>query len=407
MKKQDRLFKRAYRLYKRGCFDYDGMFSAESLLSSVQVCSHGVMWKDSTQSFKARRQLECARLHRELVEGSYRKIPAWHFKLNERGKRRDISAVSFRDRVVQRSLCDSSLVPVLGSSLIYDNYASLPGKGTALARSRFERFLRNSLASYADPYLLVFDWHDYFGTIPAHRVFKAIGAEYRRLELALLRQGILPQSENAVLHVGDFLSILSKFVLEEGEAMGLGNQTSQTVAIWWPNGLDQECSKLGHYGRYMDDGYCFCKDKATADKALQLVTEMSNELGLTLNTRKTHVLPVRRANMSFLKRVYRATGATKCADSRVKGPAAVGSNPLGIPRSTSYSVRAVSESVRWHAGNISKVLSQYDGVHVTYKTIEAVVAATRNVYGDYNIVYDTLMDRYGFLVKSAGIQYQL
>ena len=82
------------------CIDYERITDPVELFSASIECQRGVLWKESVQRFALRRALNCAVLSRELRDGSYRKRPAQHFLLHERGKARRISAVHFRDRVV-------------------------------------------------------------------------------------------------------------------------------------------------------------------------------------------------------------------------------------------------------------------------------------------------------------------
>ena len=117
--------------------DFDAIFSFRALIDSSTTCQCGVSWKGRVQSFTLTRTYQVARLSSELAAGEYRKSPAVHFVLNERGCKRDISGVGFRDRVVQRTLCDNSMVPVLCRGIIDDNSASLKGRGMDRARRRF------------------------------------------------------------------------------------------------------------------------------------------------------------------------------------------------------------------------------------------------------------------------------
>lgn len=101
--------------------------------------------KKSTIDFIAKRGANCAFLHHQLINGLYRKKPARHFIINERGKRRFISGSgSFADRVVSRCLCDNSLNLVLSKHFVYGNSASQINKGTDFARDRFARHMKKA-----------------------------------------------------------------------------------------------------------------------------------------------------------------------------------------------------------------------------------------------------------------------
>ncbi|MEG0477581.1 MAG: hypothetical protein RR572_07955, partial [Raoultibacter sp.] len=100
------------------------------------------------QSFVSNRSMNCSRLSEAMLSGTYKKRPADHFVIRERGKVRNIAAVGFEDRIVQRVFCKYSLLPVLTRGLITDNGASLEGKGVAFALKRFDAQLRAHIKRY-------------------------------------------------------------------------------------------------------------------------------------------------------------------------------------------------------------------------------------------------------------------
>lgn len=273
--------------------DFNKVFSVKNMYESAKKCKENVSWKQSVINFDKNRTNSIILLRNSIIEGKYKPRLQRKFQLNERGKVRTISPVSYKDRIAQRTACDMSLVPILSRSLIHDNAASLPGKGTDFSRKRLDKHLEYTMAHYEDPYALIFDYHDYFGSIDSHRCYQMIAEKYRSLCV----------TDKETESVNKMLEIIRLFIEEEPH-LGLGNQTSQTAAIWYPNAIDHKLSSLGKYGRYMDDGYCLCKDKETAFKALEILTTMSEDLGLTLNLKKTRVVRMRTGKISFLKRVY-------------------------------------------------------------------------------------------------------
>lgn len=273
--------------------DFDTVFNFDTLFSAAKTSKRGVTWKNSVISFDKNRALNCVKLDSALHEDKYKKHTSTHFVLHERGKLRHISAVAFPDRVVQRALCDLSLVPVLSYGLIYDNSASLPGRGTSFARERFEKRLLTACRAWKDPYIALVDFSNYFGSIDSSRAFEMLYKRY--ISLA--------QTEDERKSIEHLMSVAKIFVCDE-DHLGLGNQTSQTLAIWYLNELDHVAGRYGHYGRYMDDAYCICASYDAARAFLERYRCMAHELGLRLNEKKTHVAPVKRTKLTFLKRVY-------------------------------------------------------------------------------------------------------
>lgn len=280
------------------CIDYERVTDPAELFSASIECERGVLWKESVQRFALRRALNCAELSRELRGGSYRKRPAQHFTLHERGKARRISAVHFRDRVVQKSLCRNSLIPLLSRGLIYDNSATLEGRGTEFARTRFAKHLRRAWGRWGNEgYLVHYDFKGYFASIDQKR---AMG----RIEKKLLG---LCRSEEEILSARRVLWLTRQFVCEEECGLGLGNQTSQIVAVEYASPIDHmicEILRLGLSGRYMDDGYVFCPDGDTARVVLGAIEAKAASLGLALHPQKSGIAPVDREHV-FLKYRFR------------------------------------------------------------------------------------------------------
>ena len=143
-----------------------------------------------------------------MIAGRYRSKGFYEFDIVERGKPRHIRSVHISERVVQRCLCDYCLVPMLSRSFIYDNGASLRGKGYDFAVSRVTHFLAEHYRKHGrEGYVLVFDFSKYFDTAQHEPVFR----EFER-------SGI-----------DDRLVTLSKYFIQNfGDVgLGLGSQVSQ------------------------------------------------------------------------------------------------------------------------------------------------------------------------------------
>lgn len=219
-RRQRRLQQRSDDKYRKlhRYIDFQQTFGFDALYQAARKCKRGVTWKNTALNFDNRRAVNCWKLAQELEDGTYKKRAPIRFDISERGKLRHISAVSFRDRVVQRALCDNSLVPIVESQLIYDNAASLPKRGTSFARKRFELHYKRALGKWEHPYAVIFDCSNYFGSISSQRAFDMISTLYR----SIARTGREKQDVERIL------TVLRIFVLDEPH-LGLGNQTSQTL----------------------------------------------------------------------------------------------------------------------------------------------------------------------------------
>ncbi len=226
--------------------------------------------------------------HDELLAGRFRSKGFYEFDLVERGKPRHIRSVHISERVVQRCLCDYSLVPMLSRTFIYDNGASLRGKGYDFAVRRVSGFLTKHYRQYGrEGYALVFDFSKYFDTAQHGPVF-------REIEKSGLDDRLVSISEYFIKCFGDV-------------GLGLGSQVSQIAAIALPNRIDHYVKdKLGikAYERYMDDGLAVHRSKKVLQKCLAGIKRICTELGIKINEKKTQIIKLSRG-FTFLKVRFR------------------------------------------------------------------------------------------------------
>lgn len=270
--------------------DFETVFSYENLFSAYRMCRKNVRWKSSTQRYIANAPLNVYTTYTKLHNGTFESDGFYEFDLFERGKARHIRSVSIQERVVQRCLCDFSLVPMMRRTFIYDNGASLTYKGYAFAVRRIDRHIRWHYRHYGNNgYVLLFDFSSYFDSISHELLEKIIRKEYTDERL---------------------IDLLMHFIKMFGdEGLGLGSQISQVLALAAANGLDhfiKEDLGIKCYGRYMDDGYLIHHDKAYLQECMERIYQKCKELGLKLNIKKTRIVPIRR-DFQWLKIMFRLT----------------------------------------------------------------------------------------------------
>ena len=263
------------------------MFSLDNLVASALLCRRGVSWKREVQAFCLNLVHNCQLLQDQLHTGEYRMAPGKRFVVKERGKLRNIVACSFRDRVVQRTLCDRALVPAVRRVLVYDNGACIPDKGTSFALRRLDHHLRQHYVRLGlQGGIVLFDVSKYFESIDRERSmeqFSRLIFDERLLGLLRMTLGAAPRG------------------------LGLGNQTSQVAAVLYLNEIDQWVKnelRLRGYGRYMDDGYALFSERADMRPFADELASRCASLGLELNPRKLQLLPAR-CEFTFLKTRFR------------------------------------------------------------------------------------------------------
>ncbi|MBQ9229092.1 MAG: hypothetical protein IJ680_03505 [Paludibacteraceae bacterium] len=266
------------------CDDFDKVFTYANLFDAYKKSKRGVNWKASTQKFTANAALNVFRLYDTLHNSVYRSPGFCEFDIYERGKARHIRSVIIDERVVQRCLCDNSLVPLMTRTFVYDNGACMRGKGYDFAINRLRCHVQRHFRKYGtDGYVLLFDFSKFFDTLPHDIVNGKVDKEIKD-----------PRIRDLTHH----------FVEAFGEyGLGLGSQISQVLALASANSLDhfiKEELKIKGYGRYMDDGYLIHQDRKYLEHCLDLIKKKCDELGLTINLKKTRITKLT-SGFTFLK----------------------------------------------------------------------------------------------------------
>ena len=155
-----------------GNLDFDHVFSYGHLYHSYRMCRRGVAWKASTQKYITQAPLNVYNTYRQLQAGKFKTSGFTEFTLRERGKERHIRSVTINERVVQRTLCDYALVPVIGRTFVYDNGASTCRKGYSFAVRRLTQHLHEHYRKHGqNGYILLFDFSKFFDRV-SHRIAK-------------------------------------------------------------------------------------------------------------------------------------------------------------------------------------------------------------------------------------------
>lgn len=250
-------------------------------------CKRNVLWKDSVAGFVMNGLVNCYKLREELLNDTYELCGYSVFTIRE-PKERVIVSTRFRDRVVQRSLCDNYLTEAISRSFIYDNCACQVGKGTHFARNRLKHHLQDFYKRFGtDGYILKCDVKSYFGST-RHDVAKA--AVRKRVD-----------DEWAVSMVDDIIDSFNHGT-DPDVGIGLGSQVSQLIQLAVLDDLDhfiKEKLKIKNYVRYMDDFILMHPDKEYLKYCKGQIEIELAKIGLRLSRKKTQIFPVTQ-NIPFL-----------------------------------------------------------------------------------------------------------
>lgn len=255
------------------------VYDLNSLYSAFLAAKKDSDWKPQVQKYEIDFLPNIVSTKDLLKNREYHSKPSSEFIINERGKVRPITGLQMSDRVIRHSLCDNVLSPSLIDYLIYDNGASLKGKGIDFSRKRFEEHLHKYYRMYGnDGYILLMDYSKFYDNIPHDIAYREIAKHVNdEFSLWLLQQ------------------IFDNFKIDVSymNSVNIGDQCSQIIGIFYPTPVDNFVKIVKgqkFYGRYMDDSYVIHRDREFLVQLEIEIAEKAKELGMTLNRKKTRIV---------------------------------------------------------------------------------------------------------------------
>lgn len=289
---------------------FDSLYDA-----SYKVCRN-VRWKDSVINFEESRIDTILRTEEDLRNNEYIQLAFSCFSVIERGKQRDIRACHIDDRLVQNALCEVALLPEITPKFVYDNCATLKGKGIDFALKRAKKHLQEAHRCYGlgkDFYGARIDIRKYFDSID-HAALKNIAKTVIKEEsiynlvayfidtfsfkLTHDKQPIpgkiyyIARDKQYVRTRAKKFRRNRKYYEYDEKSLGLGSQTSQLLALLALNEVDHFIKEKLHikfYGRYMDDLYLLHNDAHYLNYCLSEIEKKLREVGLEMNRKKSYV----------------------------------------------------------------------------------------------------------------------
>ena len=253
--------------------DFDKVTDFGNLYSAYRSARRGKGHYSSKERFAAHAMRKLTTLQYRLKNKTY-DVGAYNkFKIYE-PKERIIESGTFVDNIVQHSLCDNALLPVLEKEFIPTNYAGQYGKGTLYGLDSLRDHEIAAFSEYGyDCWILKADIRKYFYSIEHDKLKEILREKIRDPELMWLCEKFIDSTPSP--------------------GLPLGNQISQVFALLYLSDLDHfitEILDIQYYGRYMDDFYLIHQNKSHLEFCLFLIEDYLEELGLTLNG-KTQLIP--------------------------------------------------------------------------------------------------------------------
>lgn len=306
--------------------EHGWVFTIQHLLQSLLRRRKDVTWKGNVQRYLFHALIKLKMAKEALLSGkldineTIRTI-----MLMERGKIRIVHAVMIDFRVIQGTFCDSSLVPLVEDSLIYDNPASIKGRGVHQGRQRLELFLREMARKHGNNFWVdVGDLTKFFDSIrhvDCYEIMKHIEMDRMLQGLGMKIARIYQEHDlKKTCNKDRYEAEMKRLKHMGGVGMTLGSQVSQVMAVAVPNSLDHAIKdKLGirPYERYMDDTISAHATKAEAWAAHAVKVEEAEKLGLKMNPKKTKVAKASRG-FKFMQVMYRVTDTARLVKTLAK-----------------------------------------------------------------------------------------
>jgi RNA-directed DNA polymerase len=249
---------------------FEQVYRFENLYNSYLKARRGK--NDSNEVLKFTYNLEhnLITLQKQLQTQTYKTGKYRHFTIYE-PKKREISALPFRDRVIHHAIYNT-IEPIFEKTFINESYACRKNKGTHAGANKIQQFLKNNKNSYA----LKCDIKSYFPSVNHTTLKKMIKRKISDKKLLTLLNQIIDSTET-----------------EKG--IPIGNLTSQLFANIYLNKLDQFAKqelKAKKYVRYMDDFVLLHKSKTKLLKWKNQIEQLLHQIKLEYNKRKANIFPV-------------------------------------------------------------------------------------------------------------------
>jgi hypothetical protein len=268
----------------------------------------------------------------DILEKLYNKnykFSKYHIFLIKEPKYRLIMSENVPDKIVNHLISRCILLPALEHKLIDTNVATRINKGSRYAFDYLNKYINKLLLDNKDIYILKIDIKKYFYNIDHEILFNRLQKDIKDKDaLAIIKNSLdttnmdyvnymITQVKNDEIKKIQTLKIpleekLKKIkevsnipIYEKNKGLGIGNMTSQMLAVYYLNDVDhfiKEELKCKYYIRYMDDLIILDNVKDNLKNIFPLIENKINDLNLFINE-KSRIINLRRG-FSFLGYTY-------------------------------------------------------------------------------------------------------
>ena len=245
---------------------YPEIYKFENILSAFNEVCRNTKNKRKVANYKQYKCIYITRIYNNLKNKSYEVGPYNVFTIYEPKERRIVSQ-SIHDKIINHLVARYLLYPSILPCLIPENVASRKNKGSKEGLRLAQMYHKKCKIKYDSYYILKCDISKFFSS---------------------LNQEILKQKLKRKIKDKDALDIIFKIIDSEENGLGIGNMTSQVLAIFYLNDLDhyiKEELKIKYYVRYQDDFLLFHPSKSYLKDCFEKIKLFLSKEKLFLNNK--------------------------------------------------------------------------------------------------------------------------
>jgi RNA-directed DNA polymerase len=239
----------------------------------------------SLEQFEEQLESNLAKLEEEVRTGSYRPRPIRRVYIDKPDSKakRPLGIPTVRDKVVQSAL-KMVIEPIFEREFIDTSFGFRPGRGCKDALRSVERLLKAGYTWVVDA-----DLKSYFETIGHDRLMAELRQRIADSRVLDLIEGFLKQQ---------ILEDMRLWTPEAGSPQGA--VISPLLSNLYLHEVDKAMKMAGYeMVRYADDFVILCKSQSEAEAALERVSKLVQERGLSLHADKTSLVNTQQSGASF------------------------------------------------------------------------------------------------------------
>ena len=243
---------------------YENTYKMENILDAYNEVCRNTKNKRKVINYKEYKCIYISRIHDTSNNRTYEVGPYNVFTIYEPKQRRIVSQ-SLHDKVINHLVSREILMPSVIPCLVDENIASRKNMETKKGYELLNKYHRKCKLKYGNYYILKCDISKFLSSI-----------DHERLKEKLKRR----------IKDKDALEIVFKIIDSEKQGLGIGNMTSQILAIFYLNDMDhfiKEKLKIKYYIRYQDDFLLFHKSKEYLKYCFSEIKKFVKEEKLKLN----------------------------------------------------------------------------------------------------------------------------